>query len=60
MPSLTNKTKFLSSNNNTYEKEYSQNEYYELDTLDYLLPIVFGVVAGFLFLSILRCFCTKK
>jgi hypothetical protein len=58
MTNIKNKTGFLS--NNTYEKEDSQNEYNELNTLDYLLPIVFGAVVAFLFISVLRSFCAKK
>jgi len=58
LKNITNKSTSLLVNNTSDKEEYYYKEY-ELSTLDILLPIVFGIFAAFLFLSILRC-CVKR
>lgn len=58
LKNITNKSTSLLVNNTSDKEEYYYKEY-ELSTLDILLPIVFGICAAFLFLSILRC-CVKR
>jgi len=58
LKNITNKTTSLLVNNTSDKEEYYYKEY-ELSTVDILLPIVFGVLAAFLFISILKC-CIKR
>lgn len=59
LKNITNKTTSLLVNNTSDKEEYYYKEY-ELSTVDILLPIVFGVLAGFLFISLIKCCCIKK
>ena len=59
LKNITNKSTSLLVNNTSDKEEYYYGEY-ELSTMDILLPIVFGALAGFLFISLIKCFCIKK
>ena len=58
LKNITNKSTSLLVNNTSDKEDYYYGEY-ELSTMDILLPIVFGVLAAFLFISILKC-CIKR
>lgn len=47
----------LLSNNTSGEENY--HEEYEMSTINMLVAIVFGALAGFLFISLIKC-CIKK
>ncbi len=59
LKNITNKSTSMLVNNTSDKEEYYYGEY-ELSTMDILLPIVFGVLAGFLFISLIKCCCIKK
>jgi hypothetical protein len=57
LKNITNKTSSLLSNNTSGEEDYYEE--YETSTINMLLAIVFGALAGFLFISLIKC-CIKK
>ena len=63
MTSLTNiiTRSFLVNTTNVYDKEYSNdNGNNSLDIMEISLIILFGALAGFSFIGLIRCFCLKR
>jgi hypothetical protein len=59
LKNITNKTTSLLVNSTSDNKQDYYSEDYDLSALNIFLIIVFGALAGFLFISLIKC-CIKK